>query len=138
MTLPFGVRDATEEDRGYIENAWRATMLAMSPAVQGADPAHYHSEMSRVLSRLMPTLPGNSVRVAHDPKDENNLVGFIAATKHELHYLYVGGDFRKLGVAPLLLDGLKISCYTFSTPPGVRRLKPRERGWKFCPRFTIF
>lgn len=134
MSLPFVIREAVPDDLLFIGNAWRASMLHASIAVLDADRTHYHSEMSRVLSRL---LAHATVRVACDPKDESNLVGFAAMTGEELHYAYISGGFRKLGIVPMLLDGHKITCYTFQTRPGLRRLKPSERGWSFFPRFTI-
>ncbi len=133
--MSFRVRDAVDEDRDFIENAWRASMLATCPAAHGADPKHFHMEMGRVFDRLRPSA---TIRVACDPKEPSNLVGFIAATRNELHYAYVAGEFRRLGVVPQMLDGLKITQMTFRTPPGDRRLKPRDRGWIYCPRWTIF
>ncbi len=134
LTLPISVRSARASDLPFIENAWRATMLSTCPGVSGADPGHFHGEMTRVFGRL---LPDAVVRVAHDPDDDDNLVGFIAATGVELHYAYVASAFRRHGVVPKLLDGLTIRRYTFKTLPGERRLKPRERNWAYTPRFTI-
>lgn len=130
----FLIREARDEDRAFIENAWRATMLATCPAASGAGPQHFHREMSRVFSRL---LPKALARVACDPKDPGTLVGFAVMTGPELHYVYTAGDFRELGIVPLLLAGCDIRRYTFRTPQGDRRLKPRERNWVYTPRFTI-
>lgn len=130
----FAIRPAQDTDRAFIENAWRGTMLATCPGVSGADPGHFHGEMTRVFKRI---LPFATVRVACDPTDHDNLVGFMAATGVELHYVYVSQPFRKLGVVPALLSGLDIQRFTFKTLPGERRLRPRERNWVFTPRFTL-
>jgi hypothetical protein len=135
VTLPFAVRKGTETDLPFIENAWRSTMLATCPAAQGAEPRHFHGEMTRVFHRL---LGDATIKMACDPKDEDNLVGFVAHRGPELYYAYVAGPFRNLGIVPALLEGTSNQRYHFQTMPGVRRLKPRERGWSFCPRFTIY
>lgn len=132
--LPFLIRAGKPSDRAFVENAWRATMLATSPACVGADPKAFHNEMTRLFERL---LPSATVRVACDPKDPDTLVGFVCFTGPELHYVYVAGPFRKLGVVPMLLAGLDITRFTFKTLPGERRLKPKERSWVFAPKFTL-
>lgn len=136
----FNVRDGRESDLGFITNSWRESLYIGAPAVQQSDREHYKREMGRVFSKLLPTA---TVRVACDPSDEDTLLGFAVATGPELHYVYVrGGDekvsMRKLGVARKLIESLDgITSYTFRTLAGERRLKPRDRGWKFTPRFTI-
>lgn len=133
--LPFVIRDATPSDRGFIEKSWEATMRA-APDLRWSDPGHYHGEMRRVFDILLHT-PGSTVRVACSPSDPDTLGGFIAATGPELHYAYVAHDFRKFGLVPMMLEGLAIKRFTFSTPYGVRRLKPRDRGWAYTPRWTL-
>jgi hypothetical protein len=128
------VRHARADDRAFIENAWRATMLALSSSAQGAEPGHFHGEMTRVFERI---IPGSTLRVASDVVDDSTLVGFACATGPELHYVYIAGPFRKMGVVARLLEGLEIKRYTFRTDPGMRRLRPRERGWVYTPRFTL-
>ena len=132
--LPFVVRDARATDLPFIENAWRSTMLSTCPAVFGADPSHFAREMRRMIPLL---LAHATTRVACAPQDEETLVGFACVTGDELHYVYVSGMFRSVGLVPLMLRGLTIRRYTFATRQGERRLRPRERKWLYCPRFTI-
>lgn len=132
--LPFLIRDGKASDRAFIENSWRSTMLATSPQAMGADPKHFHAEMTRMFEHIFTHA---RVRVACDPQDPDTLVGFACFTGPELHFVYVAGPFRKLGVVPMMLAGLDISRFTFKTLPGERRLKPRERSWVFTPRFTL-
>jgi hypothetical protein len=132
--LPFVVREARPSDVPFIENAWRSTMLANCPAVFGADPPHFAREMKRLVSML---LAQATTRVACAPQDEETLVGFACATGDELHYVYVSGMFRGVGLVPYMLEGLPIRRYTFSTRHCERRLRPRERKWLYCPRFTL-
>lgn len=134
MSLPFLIRDWKPSDRAFVENSWRTTMLSTSPQAMGADPKAFHVEMTRMFANIFTHA---RVRVACDPQDTDTLVAFACFTGHELHYAYVAGPFRKLGVIPMLLAGLDIRSFTFKTLPGERRLKPKERSWVFTPRFTL-
>lgn len=131
---PFRIRDAVAGDEAFIKSAWRGTFRTAGVGVEGAEPEHYHREMQRLFDRLLPTA---TVRIACDPQDDDNLIGFAVLTGHELHYVYVKQEFRKLGAVPALLEGLDIRSFTFKTLPGERRMRPRSRGWNFTPRFTI-
>jgi len=42
-----------------------------------------------------------------------------------------------MGLAKSMLEGVEVANYTFRTLPGERRLRVRDRGWKFTPRFTL-
>ena len=136
---PFRIREADKSDRedmDYVRNIWRNTfrMSGLGHNIATPDEQLFAAEMKRVFAFL---LPSATIRIACDQKDETNRVGFAVATVYELHYAYVNGDFRKLGLVPKMLDGLKITQCTFLTMAGVRRMKPKERGWSYCPRYTI-
>lgn len=133
MTSPVVIRAAVVDDFPFVTKAWRATMQYAHGSL-GADPDHFLEEMRRVFAKI---LPNATVRIACDAKDSDNLVGFAILTDDELHYTYVAADYRRAGVVPDLLKGLTIKRYTFITPQGERRLKPRERGWKYTPRYTL-
>jgi hypothetical protein len=135
MTLPVTVRPAESlEDWEFIRKAWKATYLLGGTAVQGADRDHYFAEMTRMFAAIMPTA---QARMGCDPKDDDNRLAFAVFSGDELRFVYVLQDFRRMGIVPALLDGLEIKRYTFSTIQGGRRLKPRDRGWSFTPRFTL-
>lgn len=138
---PYRIREwrpATEI--GFVTDAWRMSFHNGGTAAQFADRDHLREEMGRVFERL---LPGAKVLVACDLEDDDTLLGFAAATDGELHYVYVRGgnevvNVRKQGVARDLVEAIgPVRSYTFSTIAGIRRLRPRERGWKFTPRFTL-
>lgn len=135
---PFRIRVGNEKDRAFIVFSWMSSFYENEngPAVRHADREHYRAEMNRVFDRLVMTA---RILVACDLEDENVLIGFAAATLRELHYVFVRQDFRKVGIARKLIEAFPdpIKSYTFFTHAGARRLKPRERGWKFTPRFTI-
>lgn len=131
---PITVRPADISDWDFIRKSWRATFLNGGPAVQGADKQHFFDEMTRVFAAICPTA---EARMACDPEDADNVLGFAVYTGPELHFVYVLQDFRRMGFVPRLLSDLNITRYTFSTIQGVRRLRPLERGWAFTPRFTL-
>lgn len=137
MSPPVRIREATEADWDFMRKAWRDTFQYGSLAVDGADKTHYFDEMTRLFAAIVPTA---LARVACDPVDEDTRIGFACYTKTVLHYVYVlktkDIDFRREGIAPLLLNGLPINAYSFSTLQFVKRIKPRDRGWQFRPRFT--
>lgn len=136
---PVKIRPARPEDFAFILDTWRRS-YERAPAVTGADPAHYRLEMANVITRVVSRA---EVRVACATDDERTLAGY-AVIEHpgELVYLYVRGgepqaSMRNLGIARMLLEGVAIRSYTFRTPAFERRMKPKERGWKFTPRYTL-
>lgn len=133
MTPPVTVREGNVSDWDYMRKAWRQTFRS-GPAVQGADETHYFAEMRRLFAAIMPSA---NARVACDPKDDDVRIAFAVFSGPMLYYVYVEQAFRRHGVAAKLLDGLEIKQYCFSTDHCVRRLRPAERGWLFCPRFTF-
>lgn len=133
MKPPVKVRDAAPSDWDFMRKAWRETFQYGSLAVDGADKTHYFDEMTRLFAAIVPNA---SARIACDPEDDDNPLGFACYTKTVLHYVYVLKDFRRDGIVPVLLDLLPINAYSFSTLQFVKRVKPRERGWQFRPRFT--
>lgn len=126
MTLR--IRAAKPEDTSFVLDAWRRS-FEDAPAVRGADREHYRIELTRAIRRL---LDKAECRVACDPEDEDTIVGFAAFTGDELHYVYVKKDFRGMGVARQLLDGLSVAAYTFRS----NNARPPQ-GWRYTPRFTI-
>ncbi len=134
MRPPVNVRPAESlEDWEFIRKAWFATYMD-SPAVRGADREHYGAEMTRLFAAIMPAA---QARMGCDPEDDDNRLAFAVFSGDELRFVYVMQDFRRMGIVPVLLDGLGIKRYTFNTIQGSRRLSPHDRGWKFCPRFTL-
>ena len=134
MKPPVKIRDADGlDDLAFIRKAWRETFQYGSLAVDGADKPHYFDEMTRLFAAILPTA---SARIACDPFDDDNRIGFACWTDDVLHFVYVMRDFRGHGLAPSLLEDLPIKAYSFTTLQCVKRLKPRERGWAFKPRFT--
>ncbi len=135
MSPPVAIRPAEGlDDWDFIRKAWRATYLLGGPAVQGADRDHYFAEMTRLFAAIMPTA---QARMGCDPEDPDNRLAFAVYSGDELRFVYVLQDFRRMGIVPALLENLEIKRFTFNTIQGARRLKPRDRGWLYTPRFTL-
>ncbi len=131
MSPPVKVRPAEGvDDFDFIRKAWRATYRLGGPAVQNADKDHYFAEMTRLFSTIMPTA---RAVMGCDPADADNRLAFAVYEGDALWFVYVLQDFRRMGIAPALLDGLGIKRYNQSTIQGVRRLRPTLRGWKYTP-----
>jgi hypothetical protein len=107
--------------------------------------------MTRAIRRLCEKA---ELRVAHNPQDDDHIVGFACFTKSELHYLYVKKDFRAELKAEHLLAGVPLDSYTFlgrymqdaldgyqgagwDAPAGQSRQWKGPKGWRFTPRITI-
>jgi hypothetical protein len=90
--------------------------------------------MARVFAALMPHASG---RVALADDDEFDRLGFAIYSGPTLYFVYVAEKLRGEGIVPEMLEGLSIERYAFTTYMGERRLKPADRGWRFCPRFTL-
>lgn len=134
MTLPT-IHDADgEEDWQFIKRAWRATYLTGGLAVQGSDREHYFAEMGRLFAAVMPTA---RARIACDPADRDNRLGFVVYEGDAAWFVYVLQDFRRMGIVPALVDGLGLTSYRLSTIQGVRRLRPRDHGLTFKPSLVI-
>lgn len=132
---PIVIRPARESDVGYIIGTWRDS-FAGAPAVHGADRDALKSEIAHLV-RVLRETPDVELRIACDHQDDDTLLGFAAFHGDTLHYVYVRGDMRQMGIAKRLLVDTTIANYTFRTLAGERRLKVRARGWKFTPRFTL-
>ncbi len=138
------VRPAKKEDRGFIFSSWFDSFRGTS-AVHATQQRHTDLHGSRFYWLFMQHLacqlmgePDAKTLVLCDVEDEDTLVGFAAASGEALHYVYIRDGFRRAGHARQLIGELgTLHRYTFQTGAGERRLKPRERGWIFTPRFTL-
>lgn len=131
-------RPGGADDFGFVLDTWRRSFEG-APAVKGADVEHYRAEMKALITRIFKAA---STVIAHPAGDPDAIVGYAVHTGPELHYVYVrGGEkeqtMRGLGIARGILAPLGITSYTFRTEAGERRLKPKDRGWRFTPRFTL-
>jgi GNAT superfamily N-acetyltransferase len=136
MSDPVVLRDARESDDGFIVDAWTENFKphSMTCRVAGVDP---YRRMMQNLIRRIGDEPGAKRIIAADATDTWQIAGFLIATGQELHYVFVRESLRGHGIAKQMLQAVDIKSHTFSTPEFKKRIKPRDRGWEFRPRFTL-
>ncbi len=132
---PFCLREVTESDMAFLVSGWRQSFERESRLYRKGEPA-YRAFMSSLVNDLLNEKDATSI-VACDAKDSNSLLGFAVFTGKELHYVYVKREFRGQKLSRLLLDGREVESYAWKTALGDSRIKPKERGWKFLPRFVL-
>ena len=135
-TLPqLPIRPARESDDGFILDTWRESLRAESDIAKASTEA-YRLVMLRHIRRLSRE-PGAVRLVCYDPQDDDTLVGYAVATGHELHYVYVRREFRRMGIARSLVEQVHPASYSITTPMFERRMHPHERGWVHTPRQVV-
>jgi GNAT superfamily N-acetyltransferase len=138
MQALVSLREAVGTDIPFITNSWLKT-FADSDHARRIDRDTYFSEQTR---RMMRLLARSTVIVAVDPSDAGNILGYVVAEKSlkrhggvDLHWVYVRGAFRRLGVMGVLLNAVGArrgtTHYTHQTDKG--RQVAREFGWLFNP-----
>lgn len=129
------VRKARVSDRRFISGAW-CDSLRNERAFKRVDRDSFRAELERIIDKLLPD-PSAALRIVHDPKDDDTLVGFAVLSPPILHYVYVRDGFRTKGLVPDLLEGLDVRAYSFETEAFIRRLHPASRSWKYTPKYTF-
>lgn len=104
--LPVVIRDAVEADVPFIFNSWLKSFRNGS-FPKGTDNSIYFTEQHKLIERLLKTC---SVKIAADPKDPQNIFGYIVFEQIDgiwvFHYAYTKHSFRALGVARELARSL--------------------------------
>ncbi len=127
-------RPIADED-AFVAMNWRLSCEHES-RVAMLGPRPYARFMGRLIEELR-TEEGAYTLIATDEEDEDLFLGFAVIKEPELHFVYVKHEFRKQGIAKLLLADRNIDRITTTTRKCVERLKPAERGWELRPRLTI-
>ena len=101
--LPHKLRPFVEEDRNFVTRGWVSEMRRSGFARHVPSGVYWpcQHELVRQALAISATL------VACDQSDENHLYGCIVyQPAHEaiVHWLYVKGDYRRLGMASALLE----------------------------------
>jgi len=133
------VRPARASDAGFIVDTWRNS-FALSSELAAFDRDMFYALAGRDIGALL-RAPETTALIACDADDDDALVGYAVLTGPVLHYVYVRGggrdkstNFRKLGVARMLLEGQPVERFSFRTDAFMRRVKPEQRGWTYEPR----
>jgi len=113
------VRESTFKDFGFIYTRWLESYKT-SPFARKIKNSIYWVAHKNLI-KLMEANPDFTVHIACLKTDPDVILGFLATSKVEdtqvAHYVYVKQDFRKMGVASLMLakSGLDTKQTTFYT-----------------------
>lgn len=120
------IRPFIEDDRAYITSTFLRSFVSTRPAIGGMEvpsPIIYEGEGS-ALNMLLETSAEVDVAVA--PDDEDAILGYSVRHGDCLDYVYVSRQFRKSGVAKMLMRCLTPDAtlfYSHITPEGRHLLK---------------
>jgi GNAT superfamily N-acetyltransferase len=128
------VRAGQPGDRSYVIRSWISS-YNHSPIARALANSYYAS-YAPVIERQ---LARSQVRVACLPEEMGAILGFavVEPERNTVHYVCVRSQWRKKGIASLLLDrelGRTDIRYTHSCPPYVKA----PQGWTFAPLSGIF
>jgi len=119
-TPPIRLRKATQEDVGFIFNAWLKSFKS-SLFAKSVPSTIYFAEHHKLIERL---LKNQETIIACNHNDTSQIYGFVNAGKVEgifcVNYIYVKQSFRNLGIAKSLInsfehDASTAAIYTHST-----------------------
>ncbi len=101
MTLPIILRPMHDGDLGFVIETWLRSNRR-GGGYHGedcSDPVYWHGQR-RLVDRLLSTC---TTMVAESTTEANLIAGWICRTPETVHYAYVRGPFRRMGVFRLLL-----------------------------------
>lgn len=103
-------RPALEADRAFIAAAWLRS-FRRADAVRGVSSETYYYFQHRVMERCV---AGSQIIIACDERDPDYLYGFACFARRGptcvLHYVYVRGQRRRIGIGTALLREMLRAC----------------------------
>ncbi len=130
MTPWTAIRPARESDYGFIIDSW-VTSFERYSTLHRKNAALYALVMPHVIRALV---RDGVALIAHDPADDDTIVGFACATGGTLHYTFIKSAFRDHDIARSLIDRIgPVDAHSFKTSKGLSRLRPDVRGWSYKP-----
>lgn len=120
------IRPYRPDDRAYITSTFLRSFVATKPLVVGMEvpSAFIYEGEGAALSILLDTSAEVDVAVA--PDDDDAIMGYSVRHGDCLDYVYVAREFRKSGIAKMLMRRLSpetIQFYSHITPEGRRLLR---------------
>jgi GNAT superfamily N-acetyltransferase len=102
------IRQPSSKDHPFIYSTWlRNVYYDITESLRPNQDAYFKSQ-SAMISKLLQD-DRTRVRVAGDTVDDLWIAGYSVSLANELHFIYVRKDFRKQGLATLLLKDLPIT-----------------------------
>lgn len=131
-SLPLVVRNSVPSDTNLILHSWLRS-YRKSPSGQGLSPEDYYAAHHRNVDAILHVA---TVRVVHPEGAPDTILGWMAwePTAYRLHYVYVKREFRRNGVARLLLSEVprdRAIEYTHLVDSVRPWLRKHTRNWTY-------
>jgi ribosomal protein S18 acetylase RimI-like enzyme len=111
--IKFNLRKFQPTDLNFILGTWMESYFFFMPS---RPPKHIFAKEHSLL--INKHLPHCDCLIACAEDDENQILGYIITEKEILHYIYVKGMFRKLGIGSKLMSKLNSEVvHTHYTQP---------------------
>jgi hypothetical protein len=106
-TTKIIIRDAEYGDKSFIFSTWlKGVYYGCTYFRQMPQDLYYDLQGDQITKVLQD--PSTHIRIACDQDDPPWVVGFCVYKNSDLHWIYVKLDFRKKGIARLLMQGVEI------------------------------
>ena len=97
MTVDVVIRPMRPADESFIRATW---LRGYRDTAKGSGEWYYAAQ-GALIGELLRRHPA---RVAHYPGDLDQVLGYLVADGPVVHWLYVKGPFRRLGIGRTLLE----------------------------------
>lgn len=124
-------RGPEPEDHSFIIATWLNGQRYSNPFYERQDPKKYFAEHGDYINEVLVT-PGMDIRIACDEACPYWIAGFSVHKGDTLYWVHVKEDYRKRGIAALLLQGTDIKTVKGLTNIGWYLLQ--KYGWSFETR----
>ena len=133
-TLNIITRNATLEDKNFIFSTWLKGNYFGNFYFGEMPQDLYFSEYAAHITKVLQN-PHTRITIACSDDQPNWLVGFSVYQGHVLHWVYVKKDYRRKGVATLMLKDKNIHVVTNLT--GIGCTLKNLKGLVFNPMEKI-
>ena len=139
--IDLGIRAQQPEDIPFIFATWLWCVALCSPGKHSAKSRTAYRQHRRVVESI---LSRSATLVAHLPDDPNIIIGYICVEKLPapsarpvIHFLYVKGPWRNMGVGKLLLGELDPNvCCCSHMSKGLQEFLPKYPGLIYNPKLA--
>jgi len=128
------LREVRPTDQAFVRSSWLRSYRSAKPGIRTSVYFNGHKQVVDGILADAETYVLYAV-----PQGEDAIVGWVTfnmtTPKPTLHYVYVKGAYRNLGLSKVLIEkaGCTHGCrYTHKTELGTARLRPTE-DWVYDP-----
>ena len=110
----LGIRIAEPSDMNFVCASWFESYWKLHMRATGLAYESYKAGQDKLIQDL---IERSTVEVVFAQEVPDEIVGYVVAEPHAVHYVYVKAPYRKRGVARFLLfEGPR--TFSHDTPPG--------------------